>query len=165
MGLELGSPRFFAAVLVALALWAAIRRRPAELIACAAAPAAVVLVEAVLKPLVGRTWELADSAPTYPSGTAAGVAAWTTLTWLLAAPQVRSAGLRLGLAITLAAITALTAFAVVGAHRHFPLDAIGGVAVGMGTVLATCAAVDVATGAHRARAPAAAAAEPDYREG
>ena len=154
LGLEFGSPRFFAAVVIALALWAVVRRNWAELIACAAVPAAVVLVEAVLKPLVDRTWELPNSAPTYPSGTAAGVAAWTTLTWLMAVPQVRSAGLRLALAITLGAITVLTAIAVVGAHRHFPLDAIGGVAVGMGTVLATCAVIDVITGAHREAAPA-----------
>jgi membrane-associated phospholipid phosphatase len=156
-GLEFGSPRFFVAVLIALAIWAAVRRRPTELIACAAAPAAVVLVEAVLKPLVDRTWELPDSAPTYPSGTAAGVAAWCTLVWLLAAPQVRSTGLRLGLAITLGAITVLTGLAVVGAHRHFALDAVGGVAVGVGTVLATCALIDVITGAHRERAPASTA--------
>jgi hypothetical protein len=154
LGLEFGSPRFFAAVLIALALWAAVRRSPTELIACAAVPAAVVLVEAVLKPLVGRTWELPDSASTYPSGTAAGVAAWTTLTWLMAVPQVRSAGLRLGLAIALGAVTVLTAIAVVGAHRHFALDAIGGVAVGVGTVLGTAAVIDVVTGAHREAAPA-----------
>jgi membrane-associated phospholipid phosphatase len=159
-GLEFGSPRFFVAVLVALAIWAAVRRRPTELIACAAAPAAVVLVEAVLKPLVGRTWELPDSAPTYPSGTAAGVAAWCTLVWLLAAPQVRSTGLRLGLAITLGAVTMLTGLAVVGAHRHLALDALGGAAVGVGTVLATCALIDVVTGAHRARAPASRPARP-----
>jgi membrane-associated phospholipid phosphatase len=147
-------------VLIALALWALVRRSPTELIACAAVPAAVVLVEAVLKPLVDRTWELPNSAPTYPSGTACGVAAWTTLVWLLAAPQVRSAGVRLGLAITLGALTTLTALAVVGAHRHLPLDAVGGVAVGIGTVLATCAVIDVVTGAHRARAPASASARP-----
>lgn len=159
LGLEFGSPRFFAAVVIALALWAAVRRSPTELLACAAVPAAVVLAEAVLKPLVDRTWELPNSAPTYPSGTAAGVAAWTTLTWLLAAPQARSAGLRLGLAITLGAITALTAIAVVGAHRHFPLDAVGGVAIGMGTVVATCALIDVVTGAHRERVPTSTAVQ------
>jgi membrane-associated phospholipid phosphatase len=149
LGLEFGSPRFFAAVVIALGIWALVRRSPTELIACLAVPAAVVIVEAVLKPLVGRTWELPDSAPTYPSGTAAGVAAWTTLTWLMAVPQVRSAGLRLGLAIALGAVTLLTAIAVVGAHRHFALDAIGGIAVGVGTVLGTCAVIDVITGAHR----------------
>lgn len=153
LGLEFGSPRVFAVVVIALALWAAVRRSPTELIACAAVPAAVVLVEMVLKPLVDRTWELSDSAPTYPSGTAAGVAAWATLAWLMAVPQVRSAGLRLGLALVLGAITVLTAIAVVGAHRHFPLDAIGGVAVGIGTVLATCAVIDVVTRAHRDRIP------------
>jgi membrane-associated phospholipid phosphatase len=158
LGLEFGSPRFFAAVVIALALWAAVRRNPGELVACAAVPAAVVIVEAVLKPLVGRTWELPHSASTYPSGTAAGVAAWTALTWLFAAPAVRSAGLRVGLAITLGAVTMVTAVAVVGAHRHFPLDALGGVAVGVGTVLVTAALIDVIAGAHRQPAPAGSAA-------
>ena len=90
LGLEFGSPRFFAAIVVALGLWALVWRSPAELVACVSVPVAVVFVELVLKPLVDRTWQLADSVPTYPSGTAAGVAAWTTLTWLLAMPAVRS---------------------------------------------------------------------------
>ncbi len=159
LGLLFGAPRPFAAIVIALLIWAAVRRRPPELIACLAAPAAVVFVELILKPLVDRTWELPDSVPTYPSGTTAGVAAWTTLVWLLASPSVRSAGLRLGLAIALAAVTGLTAIAVVGAHRHLPLDAVGGICAGVGFVLAWAAAIDVVTGAHRERSPTAVAAQ------
>ena len=153
LGLEFGAPRPFIAIVIALLIWAAVRRRPAELLACLAVPAVVGFVELILKPLVDRTWELPDSVPTYPSGTAAGVAAWTTLIWLLAMPSVRSAGLRLGLAIALAAVTGLTAIAVVGAHRHLPLDALGGIAAGVAFVLAWAALIDVVTGAHRDRNP------------
>ena len=49
-------------------------------------PGAVILVEQILKPIVDRRCYHVDSTPYYPSGTAAGVAAWTTLTWLLAVP-------------------------------------------------------------------------------
>jgi membrane-associated phospholipid phosphatase len=154
LGLEFGAPRPFAAVVIALLIWAAVRRSPTVFVACLALPASVLLVEEILKPLVDRTWELPDSVPTYPSGTATGVAAWTTLVWLLAVPSVRSTGLRIGLAIALGAVTALTAVAVVGAHRHLPLDSVGGVAVGVGFVLLWAALIDVVTGAHRAPARA-----------
>jgi membrane-associated phospholipid phosphatase len=154
LGLEFGAPRPVIAIVIALLIWAAVRRSPAELIACLAVPAVVGFVELILKPLVDRTWELPDSVPTYPSGTAAGVAAWTTLIWLLAMPSVRSAGLRLGLAIALAAVAGLTAIAVVGAQRHLPLDALGGIAAGVGFVLAWAAIIDVVTGAHRDRTSA-----------
>lgn len=149
LGLEFGAPRFFIAIVLLLALWAVVRRSAPALVACAAVPASVLIVEQALKPLVDRTWELPTSAPTYPSGTAAGVAAWTTLTWLLAAPAIRSRALKLALAAALLLVAGLTAVAVVGAHRHFLYDAIGGAAAGTGIVLAWCALIDVSTGAHR----------------
>lgn len=158
LGLEFGAPWPFAAIVVVLLIWAAVRRSPTVFVACLALPAAVLFVEEILKPLVDRTWELPDSVATYPSGTATGVAAWTTLVWLLAVPSVRSAGLRLGFAIALGAVTVLTAIAVVGDRRHLPLDSLGGVAAGIGFVLAWAAVIDVVTGAHRDRSPATSAA-------
>lgn len=149
-GLALGSPAFFGAAVVALAVWAIARRSRPALVACATVPGAVVIVEQVLKPLVDRRYAL-DSTLYYPSGTAAGVAAWTTLTWLLAVPLVRRPGLRLGLALALAALTTLTAVAIVAADKHLPLDAVGGVATGMAVVLACAALIDLVTGAHRER--------------
>jgi membrane-associated phospholipid phosphatase len=147
LGMQFGAPRFFAAIVVALALWAAVRQSWPELIACAAVPAAVVIVEAVLKPLIDRHY--VNDVLCYPSGTATGVAAWTTLTWLLAMPAVRGQGLRLCMAIALGALAVLTAFSTVGYHSHFPLDAVAGFASGMGIVLGWAALIDLVTGVHR----------------
>jgi membrane-associated phospholipid phosphatase len=158
LGLLLGNAWFFAFVVVALAIWAIARRSWPALIACASVPGAVVLVELVIKPLVNRRYEWFLPS-TYPSGTAAGVAAWTTLTWLLAVPLLKSPRARLILALVLAALTLLTAVAIVGSEKHLPLDALGGVAFGIATVLAFTAVIDLITGAHRPSGSAAVEAE------
>lgn len=147
-GLLLGAAVFFGAVVVGLAVWAIARRSWPALVTCAAVPGAVLIVEQVLKPLVDRqdAWH---EVLYYPSGTAAGVAAWTTLTWLLAVPMIRKPGLRLALAAGLGALTALTALAVIASDKHLPLDAVGGVAAGMAIVLACAALIDRVTHAHR----------------
>lgn len=161
-GLALGAPRFFGAVVIALAVWAIARRSWPALVACATVPGAVVIVEEILKPIVDRqdAWH---EVLYYPSGTAAGVAAWTTLTWLLAVPVIRKPGLRVALASGLGTLTALSAVAVVASDRHLPLDAVGGVAAGMAVVLACAALIDLVTGAHRE--PVAATNEPGVAAG
>lgn len=146
LGIWLGSPRLFAAIVVALALWALVRRSWPELLACAAVPGAVVLVENVLKPLYGRTYVNVHFA--FPSGTCTGVAAWTTLTWLLAVPAIRHAAARVGLAVALVGLMGLTALAVIASHWHYPFDAVAGVATGMFVVLGWASVIDLATGAH-----------------
>jgi membrane-associated phospholipid phosphatase len=148
LGLAYGSPAFFVAVVAALAIWAFTRRNWPALVACAAVPGAVVLVEQILKPIVDRRYVWGLGEHYYPSGTVTGVAAWTTLTWLLAAPRLRTSRARRVLGFALGGLTVLTAFSVVGADRHFPFDAIGGVATGTGVVLACCAVIDRVTGAH-----------------
>jgi membrane-associated phospholipid phosphatase len=148
-GLALGAPWFFAAVVLALALWASVRRSWPALVACATVPGAVILVEQILKPIVDRRYYHFDSTLYYPSGTAAGVAAWTTLAWLLAVPMIRRPALRLALAIALFGLTALTAMSVVAMDKHLPLDAVGGAACGMAVVLACAVIIDLVTHVHR----------------
>ena len=148
VGLTLGAPVFFGAVVVGLALWAIARRSRPALVACAAVPGAVIVVEAIIKPIVDRT-DAWHEVLYYPSGTAAGVAAWTTLLWLLAVPMIRKPGLRLALALVLGALTGLTALAVVALDKHLPLDAVGGVAAGTAIVLGCAALIDRVTHAHR----------------
>lgn len=147
-----GSAVFFVLVVLALAAWAVWWRNWPALVACATVPGAVLLVEEVLKPLADRRydWYLPLC---YPSGTAAGVAAWTTLAWLLVVPLIARPLWRGLLALAFALLTLGTAIAVVAAEKHLPLDAVGGVAVGMGVVLACCALIDIATAAHRQPAP------------
>jgi hypothetical protein len=148
-GLALGSPAFFAVIVVALAAWAIARRSWPGLIACAAVPGAVIIVEAIIKPIVDRQDRWHDVLY-YPSGTAAGVAAWTTLVWLLAVPLLRRPGARLALALVLGALTTLTALAVIASDKHLPLDSVGGVAAGMAIVLGCASIIDRVTHAHRA---------------
>jgi membrane-associated phospholipid phosphatase len=148
-GLALGAPWFFVVVVLALALWAAVRRSWPALVACATVPGAVILVEAILKPIVDRRYYHFDTTLYYPSGTAAGVAAWTTLAWLLAVPLLKRPALRLALAVALFGLTVLTAMSVVAMDKHFPLDAVGGTACGMAVVLACASIIDLVTHAHR----------------
>lgn len=156
LGLWLGSPRFFAAIVVGLGVFALVNRRWKQLVCCASVPVAVVLVEQVLKPAIDR--HIADGFYSFPSGTATGVAAWTTLAWIIAVPALRDPLARFLLAGFLAVLTGITAVAVVGAHWHYPFDAVAGVCTGVGVVLGFAVALDVVTGAHRpwqARAVAA----------
>jgi len=99
-------------------------------VACSTAPVlAVLIVQDLAKPLVGRHLGITGSA-SYPSGTVAAAAALMTAAVLVtpteARPLVATAG---------AAVTAGVCAAVVVLRWHYPTDALGGVAVGVGAVL------------------------------
>ena len=89
-------------------------------------PAAVLIVEQVLKPIVDRRYVWGYGELYYPSGTVTGVAAWTTLVWLLACRCSSSAAVGSRSGWCSAGSRSLAAASVVGADRHFPFDAIGG---------------------------------------
>ncbi len=98
--------------------------------ACALAPVlAVLIVQDLAKPLVGRHLGITGSA-SYPSGTVAAVAALMT-----AATLVVSARVRPSIAVIGAAVTVGVSAAVIVLRWHYPTDALGGVAVGVGAVL------------------------------
>jgi membrane-associated phospholipid phosphatase len=88
--------------------------------------AAVLIVQTVAKPLVGRQLEGTLS---YPSGTVTAAAALAAAAFLLvprfAKPLVAVAG-----AVVVAAVCA----AVVTLRWHYPTDAFGGLCVGVGVV-------------------------------
>lgn len=99
--------------------------------ACAVSPlVAVVIVDKLAKPLVGRHAGLGGSS-TYPSGTAAAVVALATAI-VLVAPRLA----KLPLAVLGVAATIAVSVAVVVLRWHYPTDVLGGMAVGMGSVLA-----------------------------
>jgi membrane-associated phospholipid phosphatase len=101
-------------------------------VACAVAPvAAVLIVQDLAKPLVGRHIGLSGGS-SYPSGTVAAVAALATAAVLVVPRLVRP----LMAAVGLAAVVATSA-AVIVLRWHYPTDALGGIAVGVGAVLAT----------------------------
>ena len=88
---------------------------------------AAVLVELALKPLVGRHFEGVLS---YPSGNVTDVAAVATALALAVPRRSRVAVVVLG-----AATTGAMAVAVIGLRWHYPTDALGGAAFGVGVVL------------------------------
>jgi membrane-associated phospholipid phosphatase len=99
-------------------------------IACMTAPViAVVIVQEIAKPLVDRQNAL-TGALSYPSGTVAAVAALATALTLVVPAKTRFPVAVLGLFATVG-----TAAAVIVLRWHYPTDALGGVAVGVGSVL------------------------------
>jgi membrane-associated phospholipid phosphatase len=99
-------------------------------LACATAPVlAVLIVEDLAKPLVGRHLGI-TGASSYPSGTVAAAAAL-----MAAATLVVPAVVRPLVALVGAVLTVGVCAAVIVLRWHYPTDALGGVAVGIGAVL------------------------------
>jgi membrane-associated phospholipid phosphatase len=128
-------------------------------LACAVAPlAAVVVVQYLAKPLVGRHLGLGGPS-SFPSGTVAAVAALATSATLVVPKLLRPLAALAGMAATAAA-----AVAVVVLRWHYPTDALGGVAVGVGAVLAIDALVHLPWAvANRTRATRTARSSPVVR--
>jgi membrane-associated phospholipid phosphatase len=100
-------------------------------VACAAAPVmAVLIVQDLAKPLVGRHIGI-TGASSYPSGTVAAVAALATAATLVMPRMLRPL-------VALAGAVAIvgTSAAVIVLRWHYPTDALGGIAVGIGAVFA-----------------------------
>jgi undecaprenyl-diphosphatase len=113
---------------VIVVLLVGLRRDWVRAIACAAAPVlAVLIVEVIAKPLVDRH---IGGGLSYPSGTVASVAALVTAV-ILVMPAI----LRLPVAVLGAVAIVGTGAAVVVLRWHYPTDALGGIGVGMGSVL------------------------------
>ena len=112
------------------------RYRDAALLAISI-PAAAVITERLLKPLIGGTsWGYP-----FPSGHVTGVVALATALTVLIARAPRP--LRLVLALTAFLIAGSVALGVIGAQMHHFSDTIGGAAVGIGTVLAVALILDL----------------------
>ena len=100
-------------------------------LACSTAPVvAVLIVQDLAKPLVGRHLGT-TGASSYPSGTVAAVAALGTAAVLVMPRLVRPIVALLGMAAVVG-----TAAAVIVLRWHYPTDALGGLGVGVGAVLA-----------------------------
>jgi len=104
------------------------------ILAAAAVPVAVGLVEVVLKPLVDRTY-LGNVV--YPSGhtTAVFTLAATVTVLLLNPPRpARAATLRVLIPVAACALGVVVAVAVIGLRWHYFTDTVAGAAVAIGTV-------------------------------
>jgi membrane-associated phospholipid phosphatase len=114
-----------------LALIAWLSRDKVGAVTCVVAPVvAVVVVELVAKPLVDRHIQ-GTSALSYPSGTVTAIAALAAAAVIAVPAVAKGAVAVLGVVLIL-----LSCMAVVVLRWHFPTDAMGGVAVGVGAVLA-----------------------------
>lgn len=114
---------------VVVAALMSVRRDRARAIACVVAPiVAVVVTEAVAKPLVARHLT-ALGGNSYPSGTVTAASA-LALVLVIGAPRL----LRPLLAVPAVCVVAAVCAAVVAMRWHYPTDALGGICVGAGTV-------------------------------
>ena len=128
-----------AAVVVALTAACCLRagRLNGALLAVTAVPIAVGLDEALLKPLIGRTY-LGSLA--YPSGHVTTVAALAaTLTILLLVPSRLA---RILLPAAAWAVTVVVAVAVMSLRWHYFTDTLAGAAVGTGTAAVLALLID-----------------------
>ena len=108
-------------------------RRNGAVLAAAAVPVATGLSEAVIKPLVHRTYL---GQVVYPSGHTATIfalAATVTLL-LLASPPYAARALRILISAAACAVAVIVVIAVIGLRFHYLTDTVAGAAVGTGTV-------------------------------
>jgi membrane-associated phospholipid phosphatase len=125
---HLGSSTVLIAGAATLCVVAAMSRNWMRALSCLIAPiAAVLIVQTVAKPLVGR--HFGGPSFSYPSGTVAAVAALAAAAFLVvpwfARPLVAVAG---------GVVVVAVCVAVVVLRWHYPTDALGGVCVGAGAV-------------------------------
>jgi membrane-associated phospholipid phosphatase len=105
-----------------------VRRDWVRAVACAAAPViAVLIVQEIAKPLVDRH---IGGGLSYPSGTVAAAAAVATALTLVMPAKLRLPVGVLGLVAVLGA-----GAGVIVLRWHYPTDALGGIGVGVGSVL------------------------------
>ena len=137
----LGTPTI-GLVLLACLTFGIVRRAFLRVAVYAALAAATLLInEHVAKPLVQRTLY---GALTFPSGRVTSVCATALAMWLALCPLLGKWARRVSLVLG-AAWTLLISLAVVGAHWHSPLDAVGSILMSVGIVTACAAVFDQAT--------------------
>jgi undecaprenyl-diphosphatase len=146
---HLGSTPALVSGIVCLAGLALLRRDRLRAISCVVGPlAAVVAAQWMAKPLVARPFE-DTGILTYPSGTATVVAALATGLFLVVPVRAKPWAALLG-AVTATGVS----IAIVVLRWHYPTDVLGGLALGMGTVLLVDGALRKwrrAAGRHRTR--------------
>ena len=120
----------------------ATRRWRGALLVLIAAPAAEVITEYLLKPLVGR---FLHGNLVYPSGHTTGVFVLATVVAVLLTGPLRPPvprKVRLVLVVAAYLLASATATAMIAMGFHYFTDTVGGAAVATGTVLSTALTID-----------------------
>lgn len=127
-------------VVVVTAVCLAVGRPRIALLALFGPALTGVLTSVLLKPIVGRTIDGADS---YPSGHTGAATALTLVVALLLASAVRSTALRIVVVVVLTLVVAATmATALVVQHVHYPTDTVGGACTALVAVLTVALVID-----------------------
>jgi undecaprenyl-diphosphatase len=114
------------ALVAAAWVWRRDRRRA---LACLCGPALAVGLAELTKMAVGRRFE-GTAALSWPSGTTAAVAAVVAVVVLVTRRRARAVAVVAG-----TAVVAVVAIALVAYRWHYMSDALGGIALGVGTIL------------------------------
>ena len=151
----LGSPAPMVVMTAALALAClATRRWRGALLVAIAVPAAEVVTEYLLKPLVGR---MLHGYLAFPSGHTTGVFTLAAVVTVLLTGPFRPrmpVGARLVLVVTAYLIASTTAMVMIAMDAHYFTDTVGGAAVATGAALATALTIDKLAGPQGQRAAA-----------
>jgi hypothetical protein len=140
----LTAPAVFAVLAVGLVVGLIKQATWRVLLYAALAIAAFLISEHVAKPLVQRTY---DDELTFPSGSVTAVSATVLAIWFALGPRLGRRARMVALAIGVAWVLLITV-AVVGAHWHTPVDAVGSILLSVGIVTAG-AAICESAGARR----------------
>ena len=140
----LTAPAVFAALFAALVVGLLKRATWRVLFYAALAVTAFFISEHVAKPLVQRTYE---EELTFPSGSVTAVSATVLAIWFALGPRLGRRARIVAVAIGVAWVLLIT-LAVVGAHWHTPMDALGSILLSVGIVTAGAALFESA-GARR----------------
>jgi hypothetical protein len=135
----LGNPVVVVVLVGSLALGAARGAAVRVVLYALLALAAFFINEHLAKPLVGRTY---DGELTFPSGSVTAACAMAFAMWLALFPVLKRHA-RIATALLGLAWVGLMSLAVVGAHWHTPLDAVGSVFLSVGIVAAGGAVLEL----------------------
>ncbi len=145
---NLGGPgpiAVFAIVLTLVLLL--LKRYRAVALAIISIPLAVAITEWVLKPLVGRTYNIYATAYSFPSGHTASIFATALVAVLALCDRQRPrlpAVVAFVVGLACLAVAAAVGIALINTQRHFATDVIGGFCVALATVTAVAFIVDYA---------------------
>lgn len=141
--LALSLPAIAIGLMGIVVVFGALRRRWDVVALAVLGPSvAVLLAEAVFKPLVGRVIASETNAKSFPSGHVAAVASAALVLLIVSYQLPMSRRLRIGVAVVLAAWVVLAAAGLVRKHHHFATDTLGAILLCAAVVTAAALAID-----------------------